>query len=123
MSSFLPIETNINLFSQNKSAGWLYGGEENLFRTPLAPQTGPPSTQTENIYMTIDYRYTMVTTIQMHEKTLGLLKQLKAKLGTTSYEDTILALIKRQERIPESMFGAHPELGSFKRGEEDFHEP
>ena len=65
----------------------------------------------------------MVTTIQIHEKTLNMLKHLQSVFGTKTHEQTIQHLIKKKEGIPDSMFGAHPEMKPFTHKDEaKFHE-
>lgn len=61
----------------------------------------------------------MVTTIQVKEPTLQILKKIKEELGLKTYDDVISRLIERRA----SMFGAHPMISEFKEEDEaEFHE-
>jgi predicted CopG family antitoxin len=53
------------------------------------------------------------TTVEVKKNTLQALEELKAKLGTKSFDETIQELIRRVGRIPKSKFGAHPEMTAF----------
>lgn len=64
-----------------------------------------------------------MTTIQVHDNTLNLLKHFKAKYGFKTYEETILGLITKKEKIPKSMFGSNKKLTPFTHEDEaKFHE-
>ncbi|MFH1256938.1 MAG: hypothetical protein V1494_06640 [Candidatus Diapherotrites archaeon] len=62
------------------------------------------------------------TTIQVGKATVQVLNKLKEKYGVKSYDKVIQKIIQKEENVPKSLFGAHPELKPFKRLEEDFHE-
>jgi len=53
------------------------------------------------------------TTVEVKKNTLQALEELKAKLGTKSFDETIQELIRRVGQIPKSKFGAHPEMTAF----------
>ena len=59
----------------------------------------------------------MATTIQVDEKTLKLLKQLKGRLKVKTYDALIRKLLSKKSDVPESMFGVDPGLRPFS--EED----
>jgi len=63
-----------------------------------------------------------ITSIQVEKKTIQLLTLLKQKMKTSSHNETIMALIKKSEKIPDSLFGCRPDLKTFVREEGDFHE-
>ncbi len=64
----------------------------------------------------------MATTVQVREKTLQLLSQLKKEMGLKSYDELINRLIA-QKGIPTSMFGSNKKLKPFTdRDEAEFHE-
>lgn len=48
----------------------------------------------------------MVTTIQVNERTLILLKKLKEELHAKSYEDAIIKIASNRMRVKESMAGS-----------------
>jgi len=62
------------------------------------------------------------TTVELRRTTARLLEDLKKKYGTKSMDETVKRLISKAESIPESMFGAHPEMKPFRRQEEEPHE-
>ncbi len=64
----------------------------------------------------------MPTTIQVEKPTVQLLNRLKEKMGASSYDKVIRKLAEKEEQIPESLFGVHPEMKPFKRDRRDFHE-
>lgn len=65
----------------------------------------------------------MSTTIQTSKKTAQLLRELMRKTGARSYDELIASLAKEKLKIPKSMFGSNPKLGSFTEEEESqFHE-
>jgi len=45
-------------------------------------------------------------TIALKEKTFNLIKELKEKERFSSFDKLIINLIKKEEHVPESMFGA-----------------
>ena len=55
------------------------------------------------------------TTVQLHDDTKRLLKQLKEELNAPSYDKLINQLICKHEGIPESLFGKHPDLPSWNK--------
>ncbi len=55
----------------------------------------------------------MATTIQVEEKTLRTLRQLKGRLGAKTYDELIRKLLAKKSDIPDSMFGTHPDMPSF----------
>lgn len=55
----------------------------------------------------------MPTTIQVEEKTLRLLRRIKEKSGSKTYDEAINKLISKKTDIPRSMFGVHPEMRPF----------
>ena len=59
----------------------------------------------------------MATTIQVEEKTLRTLRQLKGRLGAKTYDELIRKLLAKKTDLPDSMFGVDPELRPFS--EED----
>jgi predicted CopG family antitoxin len=61
----------------------------------------------------------MVTTIQVDEETVNLLKRLKMEGGYKSYNDVILDLAREGKVLRESRFGRYPDLPSFEREEID----
>ena len=71
----------------------------------------------------MDYRYILsTTTVELKRNTAKMLEELKKKYGAKSIDETVKRLISKAENIPESMFGAHPELKPFVRQEEPPHE-
>lgn len=66
----------------------------------------------------------MVTTIQVQEKTLRLLKQAKKRLKLSTYDDVIRRLTERKKPASEVMFGIDREgLTPFSEEDHlDFHE-
>lgn len=61
------------------------------------------------------------TTVEVKRNTAKLLEEIKAKYKTKSADETIRKLIEKAENVPESMFGAHPEMKGkpFKRDHDD----
>ena len=47
----------------------------------------------------------MVTTIQVKEKNLKLLEEIKRATGAKSYDEVLGKLLREKLKIPESMFG------------------
>lgn len=65
----------------------------------------------------------MVTTIQVKESTLQIMKKIKEDFKVNTYDDVINKLISLKRKIPKSKFGAHPEMTKFTEADEsDFHE-
>ncbi|MDI6708765.1 MAG: hypothetical protein QME47_06760 [Candidatus Thermoplasmatota archaeon] len=65
----------------------------------------------------------MVTTIQIEETTLQMLKQLKERSKAKSYEEVIKELVEAKISVPKSMFGKRPKMKKFTLKEEaEFHE-
>jgi len=64
----------------------------------------------------------MQTTVMLDKSTVQVLERLKGRYKARSYNDVIMKMAKSAECIPESRFGAHPELKTFKRDPKDFHE-
>ncbi len=63
------------------------------------------------------------TTVEVKKNTAKVLEQLKKKYGTKSIDETIKHLIFKAENIPDSRFGSHPEMKTFKpKDEARFHE-
>ena len=65
---------------------------------------------------------TATTTVELKRTTARMLEDLKKKYGAKSMDETVKRLISKAESIPESMFGAHPEMKPFKRTEEAPHD-
>ncbi len=65
----------------------------------------------------------MVTTIQVKENTLQLMKNIKTDLKLDTYDEVINKLIELKRKIPKSKFGAHPEMSQFTiEDESEFHD-
>lgn len=64
----------------------------------------------------------MQTTIQLDKSTVQVLNNLKEKHKVESYNRLIQILINKEEKVPKSLFGAHPKMKSFKRDRDDFHD-
>ena len=45
-------------------------------------------------------------TIAIQEETFQLLNELKEKIGASSFNDLIINIIKKETKIPKSMFGS-----------------
>lgn len=58
------------------------------------------------------------TTVEVKRSTAKLLEEIKQKYKTKSADETIRKLIDKAENIPESMFGAHMKMKSFKKDDE-----
>jgi predicted CopG family antitoxin len=64
-----------------------------------------------------------MTTVQVSEKTLQLLKKLKEEMQAKSNDDVIMALISERKKIPKTMFGSNQKLTPFSHKDEgEFHE-
>jgi len=57
------------------------------------------------------------TTVQVNEKTLQMLNELKKEIGARNHE-VIRMLISERKKIPRSMFGSNLNLRSFSREDE-----
>jgi predicted CopG family antitoxin len=55
----------------------------------------------------------MPTTVQVDEKTLQTLNNIKKELKARSLDEVIKTLIPERKRIPHSMFGSNRKLNSF----------
>ncbi len=65
----------------------------------------------------------MSTTVKVAKKTVKVLEELKRKYRAKSIDETVRKLISKAENIPDSMFGAHPDMKPFTpRDEAKFHE-
>jgi hypothetical protein len=65
----------------------------------------------------------MSTTVELKKTTAKVLEDLKRKYRARSMDETVMKLIGKAENIPESMFGAHPRMGTFtKKNEAKLHE-
>ena len=60
----------------------------------------------------------MPTTVQVDEKTLQMLNNIKKELKARSHDEVIKALISERNRIPRSMFGSNRKLNSFSESDE-----
>jgi hypothetical protein len=66
---------------------------------------------------------TMPTTVQVNEKTLQMLNDVKKEMKAKSHDEVIKALISERKKIPCSMFGSNRKLSSFtEQDEAEFHE-
>lgn len=65
---------------------------------------------------------TATTTVELKRTTARMLEDLKEKYGARSMDETVRRLISKAENVPESMFGAHPQMKPFMRKEEAPHE-
>ena len=65
----------------------------------------------------------MSTTVEVKRNTARVLEELKKKYRAKSMDETVRRLISKAENIPDTMFGAHPEMNRFKPSDEaGFHE-
>jgi len=60
----------------------------------------------------------MPTTVQVDEKTLQMLNNIKKELKARSLDEVIKTLIPERKRIPHSMFGSNRKLNSFSESDE-----
>ena len=60
----------------------------------------------------------MSTTVEVKRNTARILEELKRKYGAKSMDETVKLLINKAENIPDSMFGAHPEMNAFRDKDE-----
>lgn len=58
------------------------------------------------------------TTLEVKRNTAKLLEDLKHKYAAKSADETIRKLIQRAENVPDSMFGAHPNMNRFNESDE-----
>jgi len=66
----------------------------------------------------MDYNYSMSTTVEVKKSTLQMLEELKRKFQARSIDETIRKLILKVQGVPESKFGAHPEMKPFASKDE-----
>src|SRR3989344_4861247 len=59
-----------------------------------------------NVYIVYSYMFIMVTTIQVEEKTLLLLKKLKESLDASSYDEAITKIAIKHMKPEKSMAGS-----------------
>ena len=71
-----------------------------------------------NLSIAIDYNYGMSTTVEVKRSTLQMLEELKRKFKARSIDETIRKLIVRVQGVPESKFGAHPQMKPFTSRDE-----
>lgn len=64
----------------------------------------------------------MQTTIPLEKETVQVLEKLKDKYEVSSYDKLIKEMIKKEMKMPKSLFGAHPKMRELKRDAKDFHE-
>ncbi|MDI9576683.1 MAG: hypothetical protein QM398_00925 [Thermoproteota archaeon] len=65
----------------------------------------------------------MTTSIQVDEKTLQMLKEIKKETKAKSNDEVIKNLIAERKKIAQSMFGSNPKLSSFsEKDEAEFHD-
>ncbi|MFA5771928.1 MAG: hypothetical protein WC974_04265 [Thermoplasmata archaeon] len=57
----------------------------------------------------------MTTTIQIDDTTHQILREIKEKSKAKSYDEVIKNIVSGMANIPESMFGAHPDMKKFSR--------
>ena len=60
----------------------------------------------------------MSTTVGVKKNTVRILKELKQRYKAKSLDETLRKLIRKAEKIPDSMFGAHPQMKPFTRADE-----
>lgn len=66
---------------------------------------------------------TVTTSIQVDEKTLQMLKEIKKETKAKSNDEVIKNLIAERKKIAQSMFGSNPKLSSFsEKDEAEFHD-
>jgi len=59
----------------------------------------------------------MTTTIAVQESTALMLAQLKEKMKANNLDETIVTMLKKMEKIPNSRFGSNPTLKKFSEKE------
>ncbi len=63
------------------------------------------------------------TTVQVDEKTLQMLNEVKRETKAKSHDEVIKTLIAERKRISRSMFGSNCKLNSFSdQDEAEFHD-
>jgi predicted CopG family antitoxin len=63
------------------------------------------------------------TTVQVDEKTLQMLNQVKREMKVKSHDEVIKQLLTERKKIPCSMFGSNRKLTSFTEEDRaEFHE-
>ena len=62
--------------------------------------------------------YSMSTTVEVKRNTARVLEELKEKYGARSMDETVKRLISKAENIPDSLFGSHSEMRTFKPEDE-----
>ncbi len=60
----------------------------------------------------------MSTTVEVKRTTARILEELKHRYRARSIDETVRKLISKAENIPDSMFGAHPDMKPFTRADE-----
>ena len=60
----------------------------------------------------------MPTTVQVNEKTLQMLNEVKKELKAKSHDEVIKKLITESKKIPCTMFGSNRKLNSFTEQDE-----
>jgi hypothetical protein len=66
---------------------------------------------------------TVPTTVQVDDKTLQMLNNIKKEMKAKSHDEVIKALISERKKIPCSMFGSNRKLNSFSEQDKaEFHE-
>lgn len=60
----------------------------------------------------------MSTTVEVKKNTARVLEELKRRYKAKSIDETLRKLIGKAENIPDSMFGAHPEIKPFTKADE-----
>lgn len=58
------------------------------------------------------------TTVEVRKTTLQALEEMRDELGAKSLDETIKAIVRKVRNVPESRFGAHPEMNPFSAEEE-----
>ncbi|HLC57047.1 MAG TPA: hypothetical protein VJH95_00590 [Candidatus Nanoarchaeia archaeon] len=58
-------------------------------------------------------------TIALKENTFQMLEQLKEKQNAGSFDTLVYSLIKKEERIPDSLFGSLKQVKPFTRKERE----
>ena len=60
----------------------------------------------------------MSTTVEVRKNTVRILEELKQRYKAKSLDETLRKLIRKAEKLPDSMFGAHPQMKPFTRADE-----
>ena len=58
------------------------------------------------------------TTVEVRKTTLQALEELRDELGAKSLDETIKVIVRKVRNVPESRFGAHPEMKPFSTEQE-----